>query len=143
MTDNRFIGTWKLISGEFHSTEGTTTFPWSQNPGGQIIYTAEGFMAAQIMNPKRPDFVSKDHMKGTDAEVRAAFEGYQAYYGTYDIDAAENIVNHRVTGSVFPNLIGHNLKRYFEFSGSRLILRTPPMKMSGTAVTVVLVWEQI
>jgi len=142
MTDNLFTGPWKLISGEFHYSDGKITFPWGENPGGLIIYTSEGYISAQIMTAGRPDFASKDHMRGTDAEIRAAFEGYQAYYGTYDIDTTAGIVNHRVTGSVFPNLIGHNLKRYYEFSGNRLTLRTPPMKMGGSTVTGVLVWER-
>lgn len=140
---NHLTGVWKLISGEFRYSGDTVTYPWGKDPGGQIVYTADGYMAAQIMNPDRPEFVSRDHMKGTDIEIRAAFEGYQAYYGTYAIDEKEKIVNHRVEGSVFPNLIGHTLKRYYELSGDMLTLRTPPMKMGGKEVTSVLIWQRV
>lgn len=148
MSETRFPGTWKLIAAEYHHADGTVTYPWGKPPAGQIIYTADGHMAAQIMRPGRPNFISKDHMKGTGAEIREAFEGYQAYYGTYVIKEAENTIDHLVAGSVFPNLIGHTLKRYYAFSqnassGSRLTLSTPPMKMDGILVTGILVWERI
>jgi|WetSurMetagenome_2_1015567.scaffolds.fasta_scaffold02631_1 hypothetical protein len=148
MSETRFPGTWKLIAGEYRHSDGTVTYPWGNPPAGQIMYTADGHMAAQIMRLGRPNFIFKDHMKGTDTEIREAFEGYQAYYGTYVIKEAENIIDHLVTGSVFPNLIGHTLKRYYAFSenafsSSRLTLSTPPMKMGGTTVTGILVWEHI
>jgi hypothetical protein len=97
------------------------------------------------MDPDRPKFASKDHMRGTDEEVRAAFEGYQAYYGTFTLDEKEKTAIHHVEGSIFPNLIGHQLKRHYEFSqdGSRLTLGTPPMPMGGDKVSGVYIWERL
>ena len=145
MTIRRFTGTWKLISGEFRNSDGKTSYPWGTELEGRIVYTSDGNMAAQIMDPDRPKFVSKDHMKGTDEEVRAAFEGYQAYYGTFEINEKEKTIIHHVQGSIFPNLIGHDLLRYFELSedGKRLRLGTPPMPMGGEKVSAIYVWEKL
>jgi len=143
MDITELIGAWKLIAAEFRRSDGKITYPWGNPPAGQIIYTAGGRMSAQIMDPSRPKFIARDHMKGTDNEVRTAFEGYQAYYGTYDINEKEKTISHLVEGSVFPNLVGHTLKRYYEIAGSRLTLSTPPMLMSGQSVTVILIWEKL
>lgn len=143
MDITQLVGAWKLVAAEFRYSDGNVTCPWGDPTAGQIIYTAGGLMSAQIMNPSRPKFASRDHMKGTDIEVRAAFEGYQAYYGTYEINDANRTISHIVEGSVFPNLVGHTLKRYYKITGSRLTLSTPPMRMGGESVTVILIWEKI
>jgi hypothetical protein len=143
VTQSKLIGVWHLISGEFHYSDGTIKYPWGENPDGQIIYTDSGYMTAQLMRPNRPNFKFKDHMKGTDDEVRQAFEGYQAYYGTYILNEKDSIVDHIVQGSVFPNLNGRTLKRHYEISGNRLTLRTPPMKMGGVEVSGFLTWERL
>lgn len=142
MDASYLTGVWRLVSGEFRSSDNIVTFPWGKNPEGQIIYTENGYVAAQIMAPNRPRFVSRDHMKGTEIEVRAAFEGYQAYYGAYMVDEKTNVINHRIDGSVFPNLVGHTLRRYYEFSEKYLTLRTPPMRMGGVEVTGAFVWTR-
>jgi hypothetical protein len=145
MSINQFVGTWKLISGEFRTADGKISYPWGNELEGRIMYTADGNMAAQIMDPDRPKFTAKDHMKGTDEEVRAAFEGYQAYYGTYEVDEENHTIIHHVEGSVFPNLIGHDLPRFYELyeDGNRMRLGTPAMPMGGAKVSAVYVWEKL
>ena len=143
MLVDKFIGTWKLISGEFRSSNGKISYPWGEELEGQLIYTADGNMAAQIMDPDRPDFAAKDHMNGTDEEIRTAFEGYQAYYGTYTLNEKERTITHYVKGSIFPNLIGHKLKRFYKFSDNRLTLSTPSMRMGGETVTGILIWKRM
>ncbi len=53
-----------------------------------LIYDASEHVPAQMMRAGRPRFGSGDQLKGTDAEVRAAFEGYLAYFGEYTVDEA-------------------------------------------------------
>jgi hypothetical protein len=138
----KFIGTWKLVSSEFHSSNGQVSYPWGKEVDGRLIYTADGNVAVQIMSPGRPNFAAKDHMNGTDREIRAAFEGYQAYYGTFTLSELEKTITHHIQGSVYPNLIGHNLKRFFNLSDNQLTLSTPPMPMGGEKVTGVLIWTR-
>ena len=117
--ENRLIGAWRLLSAEFHTTDGKVIYLWGKNATGLIIYSPAGMFPAQIMNPDRPKFASRDNLKGTPEETKLAFDGYQAYYGTFEVNEAENTVIHHLTGNLFPNAIGIDLKRYYEFSSQR------------------------
>ena len=95
------------------------------------------------MTKERPSFVTGNLLKGSDEEVRAAFEGYVAYYGSYTVDEDQGLMIHQVEGSFFPNWIGERQLREFEFSDDgRLELRTLPIKGSRADLTVVLLWER-
>ncbi len=144
MSENRLIGAWKLLSAEFHSPDGKVVYPWGKNAVGLLLYHDSGRVSAQIMNPNRPKFASRDNLKGTPEETKTAFDGYQAYYGTFEMNEAEKTVVHHITGNLFPNAVGIDLKRYYEFSpDNRLTLSTPPMTLNGARVTGVLVWERL
>ncbi len=100
-------------------------------------------MAAHVMRNDRPLFAANDPDRGTDAEVRAAFEGHASYFGTYTIDAATQTVTHHVRGAWYPNWIGGDQLRHFKFEGSRLLLFTPPLISGGESLEYVLTWEHI
>jgi hypothetical protein len=95
-------------------------------------------MAGQIMCRRRPPFSSDRPRGGTDHEVRAAFEGYIAYFGSYTVDEASSLVIHHVEGSLMPNWIGTPQKRAITWRGGRLILSAP----IESGVVVEIVWEK-
>jgi Lipocalin-like domain len=139
---NNFVGVWKLVTSEFKRSDGSTAYPYGKNAIGMLIYDEHGHMSAQVMNPDRPLFVSGDIRKGTPEEIKAAFDGYTAYFGNYEVDEQNTTVIHRLRGSHFPNWMGQEQKRFFEFSGNRLTLKTPPIPAAGTMVTGILIWER-
>jgi len=143
MGKEQFIGSWKLISSEFRRSDGEVSYPWGRDAVGIIMYDTDGNMAGQIMRPGRPEFVSKDHMKGTPSEIKSAFEGYIAYYGTYEVNEDENTVTHHVEGSLMPNMVGRAMRRFYEFSDNRLVLTTPAITVGGQQVVGVLIWERL
>jgi hypothetical protein len=136
------IGAWKLISFEIHRENGEVTYPFGKNAQGSIIYTESGRMSVQLMRPDRPRFASGDQMGGTTEEIKANYEGFVSYYGPYEFDRNEGFVIHDVEGSLFPNWEGQRHKRFFELSGNRLKLSTPPLLWGGEVVGVLL-WEWI
>jgi len=136
------VGSWRLISYEEHRADGTRIPVWDDKPDGRLTYDASGRMAGQFMNPQRRAFASPDSLAGTDEEVREAFEGYFAYYGSYTVDPNEGVVTHHVVGSLYPNYIGTNQRRFFSLSDNRLRLRTPPIRRGGQTSTFELVWER-
>ena len=81
--------------------------------------------------------------KGAPEEIKAAFEGYGAYFGTYEIHEAEGFVIHHVEGSLFPNNVGTEQKRFFEFSGDKLILKPPPRQVGGAQVAPRITWQRV
>ena len=110
---------------------------------GLLVYDAAGNMSAHVMRDDRPLFAANDPGRGTDAEVRAAFEGHASYFGTYTIDVATQTIAHHVLGSSYPNWIGNDQLRHFKFEGSRLVLSTPVLVSGGESLEYVLTWERI
>ena len=137
------IGAWKLISFETQKADGELIYPFGENAQGSIIYTETGRLSAQVMRPDRPRFASGDQMKGTAEEVKANYEGFVSYYGAYEVDVDKGFVVHHVEGSLFPNWEGGTQKRFFELSGNRLKLSTPPTLWGGGEAVGVLLWERI
>jgi hypothetical protein len=64
--------------------------------------------------PATPPFASGEGRKETDKEVRAAYDGYVAYFGTYRVDEAKSIVTHVVEGSLYPSYTGTDQPRPFK-----------------------------
>jgi len=139
----KFIGTWRLVTSEFRTSDGRVTYPLGENAVGLLIYDGGGRMAAQLMRLDRPEFASGDMRGGTPDEFKAAADGYVAYFGTYEVDDQKGTVIHHVDASLFPNWIGQDQVRYFEFSTDRLTLKTLPFLSGGGEITGVLVWKRL
>lgn len=137
-TARSFVGHWRLISYEQRSASGEVTRPFGTDPIGRISYDMTGQMSAQLMRRDRQKFANNDPQKGTDVEIRSAFSGYAAYYGSYTVDEKMGTVTHNVEGAWFPNWIGMTQVRHYEFIGNRLILRA-----DLPAGPSILVWERI
>jgi hypothetical protein len=74
-----------------------------------------------VVNPNR--FADNDFLKAPTEEAPAAWRNYLGYWGTFQIEARQQIVTHRVEGSSFANWIGTEQVRHFRFGQSgRLIL---------------------
>ncbi len=144
MEADKFIGAWRLLSAEFRSADDSVTeSPYGSEPLGVLMYDAQGTMCAQISSKDRKPFVVADRKGGSGEEVRAAFESYQAYCGTFKIDEKERTVTHSVTQSLLPNWVGSTQRRYYKFQDGKLVLKTPPILIGGQSVTGTLVWEKI
>ena len=143
MDKSQFIGMWRLVSFEFRRVNGRVTYPYGKTPLGLIAYDAAGTMALQIYRADCPHFASGDIHRGTPEEIRAAYHGSLSYFGAYEVVEQEQAVIHHVTASSFPNWVGTDQKRYYDFSNGELTLRTPPLLWGGTAMSGVLLWRRI
>lgn len=136
---DRFVGTWKLVSIETRNAKGEVVPParaTTAPPTGYIIYDSAGYMAVSIMPTGRKRNVG---VTVTDAEAKAAIEGYTAYFGTFTVNASEQFVTHNLQGSLNPGMAAAQ-KRFFEMSGNRLTLKPPPAANGNQAR---LTWERI
>ena len=143
MSNESFTGAWKLISSEMRTSGGHVQYPLGEDCTGRLVIDAEGNFSAQLMRTDRPRFASDDIVRGTDAEIQAAYQGYIAFWAKFEIDEAKRELSYVVEGSLFPNWLGHRNLRHYEFSGDRLTLRTPPFLMAEQEITGVLIWERI
>ncbi len=142
---NPFVGTWKLISCDAHRRNGQVLPIYGPNPEGRLFYDAAGNMSVHIMEADRPSFKDPQKFRATEREMRAAYQGYEAYFSTYVVDWDRCVVNHKVLGGLFPNWTGTIQPRYFRFEGpDRLILSTEPVGSAPNRHTVVtLTWERL
>ena len=128
MAMNEFIGAWRLVSVEDREPDGSLIHPYGERPAGLLLYDEAGRMSVQIMRRDRARLSSNDWGEVAAEEVKSAIEGYTAFFGTYEINEAEAHIIHRVEGHVLPNSVGKELKRGYEFSGGRLVLKPSPFR---------------
>ena len=121
-----FLGTWKLISWQVTQSDGTIQYPYGKDVVGYLIYTADGYVSAQIMDPNRhqsdPSFPIEPAAAQTLPEpdrVRA-YSTYLAYCGTYTIEG--NTVTHHVDAGLVHSWTGSDQVRPFRFEQGRLII---------------------
>ncbi|MFO1081569.1 MAG: lipocalin-like domain-containing protein [Reyranellaceae bacterium] len=147
MSARDFVGSYRLESFELAFDDGTVEHPLGRDAEGLIVYTREGFFTGQMMQRGRPRFAQarqsaaqKDF--GSDREVRDAFNGYVAYWCTFDVDEANSIVNHRIVGALLPNWEGQVNVRHYRFEGDLLVLKSPAMTVGGRPGRSVLHWRR-
>jgi hypothetical protein len=126
--NNLFIGTWKLISWENDDSGNRVTYPYGKHPVGYLIYTANGYMAVQIMNRDRcqsnPDFPFEAAFRQTlpDKDRLMAYNTYLAYCGFYSYSTDEQMMTHQVEMGSIPGWSGKDQTRHLELKGGKLIL---------------------
>jgi hypothetical protein len=88
----RLVGTWKVVSSQRTLKNGKKAFDPALGPSGIgfLIYSADGHMCAELMNPDRPAW--KNNAKPTDKEKVSAFDCFFAYCGRYEIDAEKHLL---------------------------------------------------
>lgn len=127
----QLIGAWRLVdfSGDDYATR--TRGP---RPTGMVIYDATGVMSLQIMPDVaiRTAFGAKEP---TADEAKAAFTGYQAYFGTYSVDPVAKTVTHHLDGNLDPGQIDHRTRTYEFIGADRLVLRINSRTLTWQRVT--------
>lgn len=142
---SKLIGVWKLVSIEERDAQGRLVVPldYGPNPIGMLIYEASGHMSVHAMRRGRAKLASDDvHMASPEA-AKAAFVGYNAYFGTFEVDAQRGLVIHHVEGAMIPNWEGSKQVRRFRLEGDRLILEPPQFEAAGQQRTRRLTWQRI
>ncbi len=111
---DRFAGAWRLVwleeegaDGKIHRADCT----------GLLVCTRDGHMSVQVMyrNPQAGSHA---------APVQYAQGGYEASFGTYEIDESTHTFSFHVEGALVWSLIGKDLPRAFELSGKQLIVKS-------------------
>jgi len=110
----KLLGAWHLVRIDAPGPDGKPA-PDPQ-PKGMLIYTQDGHMSVQLMYPGTAVAPSNDYV----------LKGYEASFGSYDVDEASHTVTHHVQGSITRNLlVGKDLPRKFEFTpDGHLVIRS-------------------
>jgi hypothetical protein len=119
-------GTWALVRYENTAPDGKVTTPFGTHPKGYFTYDPTGHLSIHIMRtPPVAPFAAGD-TRGTDAEIRAAYDGYAGYFGTWRINPDATAVIHVVEGALRPSYTGTEQFRPFTLNGDTLIVRPAP-----------------
>ena len=110
----KLIGAWHLVHIDAPGSDGKPA-PVPQ-PKGMLIYTRDGHMSVQLMYPESGNTLSNEYV----------LSGYEASFGSYDVDETVNTVTHHVQGSITRDLlVGKDLPRKYEFTADgQLVIRS-------------------
>ena len=144
------LGVWELVSLRDHRPNSDVLDWMGKKPTGTLIYSPDGRMTIQIMRDPRPLVAGPmwssdghDLLPGASAnEIRDAYSGYYAYFGTWDVDERAHTVTHHVRASLRSGEVDSNYVRPFEISGEQLRLRYPVSAPDGETRTRVLIWRR-
>ena len=110
----RLIGAWHLVRIDAGGSE--TQSGYAPQPLGILVYTRDGHMSVQLMYPESAHAPDNEY-------VRA---GYEASFGSYDVDEEKHTLTHHVQGSITRGLlVGRNLPRLYQLTqDGHLIIRS-------------------
>ena len=142
----KFIGMWKLISGESKDqVTGEVLYPWGRSPFGRLLYDEAGRVFVQLMNPGRRSVGGMSNLGAAAAiasssadDMRAMLTGFNAYFGTFDIDEPSKTVTHHLQSALIPSWVGTDQRRKYEFSGKDELIILNTASQEGYR----LVWQR-
>jgi len=143
-SSSRLVGTWRLLSMVRPDSSGRSQPYWDERPLGQIIYTPDGHMSAQLYDSRRPRLGVWWEL-AEPAAARTAFVGLVTYFGTYSVDTIASTVTHELEGAMAPDWVGTKLVRGYRFLGSNRVELRVITDATGRRVAngTVLVWERV
>lgn len=109
---DRLIGAWQLAAIAGPDGRPVTT----DLPTGMLIYTRDGHLSVQLMYPKSARSLSNEYVH----------DGYEASFGSYDLNEATHTLTHHVFGSNTGDLlVGKDLPRVYQFNADgNLIIKS-------------------
>ena len=127
--EKKFIGVWKLVSGESKKATGEVAYPWGKNPVGRLVYDDAGRVFAQLMNPGRRSVGGMANQgaataiaKASADDMREMLTGFNSYFGTFDVEELDRTVIHHIESALIPSWVGTDQRRKYEFSSSNELL---------------------
>lgn len=142
MLAEEVVGAWELVSFTAERPgDPEVGYPLGPDATGIIMYTADGYMSAQIMRPGRRDFDLFDGSGDDVEQAAAAATGYLAYSGPYTGDEATQTLHHDVRVSLLPSWLNTIQIREATLDGDQLTLGEEDTLPSGP-IRLVLTWRR-
>jgi hypothetical protein len=137
-TNERLVGTWKLVSASSTTKAGERSeSPYGPSPSVFPTYTSDGRVTALISyGGRKPLSVSAQQ-----EEQAEAFKTFLAYAGRYALNGDK--VTHYIEISSIQNYVNKELVRRVKFEGDQITLVTPPTPVNGKVQTVELIWQRL
>ncbi len=140
---NNIRGTWWLLSREDHTKEGQKRIDpvLGSDPIAILVYANNHFTAQFMKRDRSADSITQE--TGARQNNTSAIGGYDAYFGTYQVNEGTNQVAHTLVGSINPANVGMTVYRDLQVEDDRLIIRLDTTTQEGEPVTRTLTWKRI
>ena len=134
-------GLWLLQTREDYTHDGQKRIDptLGENPMGILAY-AETHFTAQFMKRDRSDKSQNVSYAGSNNTVAA--DGYDAYFGVYEVEEDSGKVKHTLFGSVYESNIGISVWRDLRVVGDELIIQLHTTAPDGTPIVRTLTWKR-
>jgi len=138
-----FEGVWWLLSRVDRARDGSERVDPVLGPDALGILTyANGRFAAQFMKRDR-SAATISRAAGIAQNNTGAINGYDAYFGTYEVDEETGEVLHRLVGALTPEGVGLEVSRRLVVDGNNLVITLDTTTLEGEPVTRTLSWQRL
>jgi Lipocalin-like domain len=111
---DQFVGGWRLVSLEQEGPDGKLH---KADATGLLVFTPDGHFSVQVMDRNMPP-------QAAPGSAQYSQGGYEASFGTYQVDEKSHTFTFNVEGALVRSLIGKDLSRSFEFFGKQLFVKS-------------------
>ncbi len=117
------VGTWRLLSRVDRNASGEAVDEPSlgSDPLALLFFDGTGNFAAQFMKRDRSQAVAAPEFTGQNNTT--AIGGYDAYFGTYEVDEASGDVQTHLVAALSPSHVGAMMIRTMKVEEGKLIIR--------------------
>jgi hypothetical protein len=138
------IGTWELLSREDHTLAGERRIDpaLGANPVALLFFDKRGHFAAQFMRRERGATAEPEPANPAPNNSRAR-GGYDAYFGTYNVDDPIGTVTTLLVGALSPENVGQVFTRKMTVIGDELTIGLETASASGEAIVRTLRWKRV
>ncbi len=139
---HHLVGTWRLLSRVDRDASGGAVDEPSlgSDPLALLFFDATGNFAAQFMRRDRSAGVAAPEF--TAQNNTTAVGGYDAYFGTYEVDEASGDVRTYLVAALSPSHVGATLMRNMKVEDGKLIIRLTTTTPDNKPVNRTLTWER-
>ena len=103
--------------------DGRVFLPFGASVSGTLVYLADGQVVVTYGRQDRP--IPQQPNSPTPVELAKMVEGFDAYWGSFEVDAIRGQVIHHVKGAFEPGSNGRDRVRSFLLNGDTLLLSVP------------------
>jgi Lipocalin-like domain len=108
---DQLLGTWTLVSSDQIRPDGSKLKQFGANPKGINVFDANGRFFVMIASADNSQIAARDSTRANSEKIGGLIAESIAYYGTYLVDEADEVVILHLDASTFPNQIGTDQKR--------------------------------
>ncbi len=136
------VGTWRLLSRLDRDVSGEPVDEptLGSDPMALLFFDGAGNFAAQFMKRDRSSAMEAPALIGQNNTT--AIGGYDAYFGTYEVDETSGDVQTRLVGALSPSHVGATMIRNMKVEEGKLIIRLTTTTADDTQVHRTLTWER-